>query len=86
MDASTLKLPDGGCHTARIVENMREMAGYDVSNDTYCLRWDTLIHGFLRTHFEYKSQYEDGTVDEALIKGRRVAKAKFEAMENNPDA
>lgn len=44
MDARTLELPKH-FHLARYVDGMREVVAYDIGEDLFVARWDTVING-----------------------------------------
>jgi hypothetical protein len=91
MDTKGLDLPNGGhfdvCH---FVDGMREMSVYDIMNDAYRVRWDTMINGEKMTYFK-EWPIPCGSVDMVkrkrelmafIAEHRELAKNEFEQIES----
>ncbi|MCA8018084.1 hypothetical protein [Burkholderia metallica] len=83
MNTIGLELPTRGVLSARFVDGMRECHAYNVINDEYIARWDTVINGEKRVIWAtpLPACGADRSIDEWLLSGRIAAKESFEAEE-----
>ncbi len=70
MDASTLPLPEGLKH-AIYVDDMRELAHYEIMGDCWLVRWDSVVNGIQKTVIK-KMDCEFGKSIQSFIVAERA--------------
>jgi hypothetical protein len=78
MDATTLELPIGAYH-AQNIDNMREIAVYEIAWDAWKVIWDTIIEG--RKSAVILNSRVSEKLDDFLERARPIALAAFKAQE-----
>ncbi len=80
MNARSLPLP-AGLAWAQHIEDMRELAQFDIHKDCYVWRWDTEVLGIKQTWFADQPKATDCPDPAFGEKGRKEAKEYFLRIE-----